>query len=78
MEIGSFDGVESEKGKKEQKLDAELDEILSEVIYIMRERPPAHLPETVEFRYIFNADNGVGHGKRLRSNGWRGSRAGTV
>jgi hypothetical protein len=27
MEIGSFDGVESEKGKKEEKLDAKLDEV---------------------------------------------------
>jgi hypothetical protein len=28
-------------------------------------------PTPATYRYIFNANNGVGHGKRRRSNGWQ-------
>ena len=42
----------------------------------MRERPRPHLPETVKLGDIFNANDGVGHGKRRRSNGWRVASAG--
>jgi uncharacterized protein YjlB len=37
----------------------------------MRQRPRAHLAEAVELGDVFNANNGVGHGKRRRSNEWR-------
>ena len=31
---------------------------------VVRQRPHPHLPEAVELGYIFNANDGVGHGKR--------------